>query len=127
MERHFWLGSGLLALLLALGIWISCSTGRIHEPICHTLEQAADAALKGDLDTGIRLMEQAQAEWTHHWHLTAAVADHEPMEEIDSLFSQTEIYARAADIPQFAAYCARLGSLLEAMADAHELRWWNLM
>jgi len=127
MERRFYLGIGLLAVFLAVGIWITVFMGNIHAPLARQLEQAAEEALTGDLQTGKNLMEQTRKSWEDKWKLTAAVADHSAMDEIDSLFAQTAAYARAEQPAAFAAYCSRLAELLRAMAEAHGLQWWNVL
>lgn len=127
MERRFWLGVGILTVFLALGLWVTKSMSNVHEPVAQALEQAAQAALDGDLQTGISLADTAKNTWQAHWNGTAAVADHEPMEQIDGLFAQLETYATAGESANFAAYCARLSQLIEAMGDAHDLNWWNLL
>lgn len=124
---RFWLGVGILLVFLALGLWIAGSMDGIHQQICATLDQAAQHIVSGDLDTGIALVRQAQECWQHNWHGIAAVADHEPMDEIDSLFAQLELYGTVGQQVEFAAYCTRLSQLISAMGDAHTLTWWNLL
>ena len=53
-------------------------------------------------------------------------ADHTPMEEIDALFAQVEVYAAAREETDFAAGCAALSRKVEAMGLAHGASWWNL-
>ena len=125
--RRFLLGVGLLLALLALGLWISFTLTQTHQSIAHTLEEAAVQTLSGDPDTGRALAQQAQQVWEAHWHSTASVADHAPMDEIDGLFSQLEIYAQAGQEADFAANCTRLSKLIDAVGEAHSLTWWNLL
>lgn len=127
MERRFWLGVGILTLFLAVGLWAMFFMDAIHEPVCQKLEQAAQAAAAGDMDAGIGLAQQANELWSAHRRSTAAVADHTPMDEIDSLFAQMQTYANMHEQTHFAAYCARLSTLVRAIGDAHSLTWWNLM
>ncbi len=125
--RRFLLGAGLLALLLALGLWISFSMNRLHRTISQTLTEAAQLTLSGELDAGHDLAQGAQQVWDSHWHSTASVADHAPMDEIDGLFAQLETYAQAGQTAAFAANCTRLATLIEAVGEAHSLTWWNLL
>ncbi len=124
---RFWLGVGLLLLFLALGIWVTYSMDTLHQPLSDTLQQAAEKSLSGDLEAGIALAQQARKIWEAHWHRSATFADHAPMDEIDGLFAQMEIYARAGKAVDFAAYCARLSNLIAAMGEAHSPNWWNLL
>ena len=124
---RFWLGIGLMAALLALGLWTADAMEDLHEPISHTLQKAAQESLSGDLQKGFALARQARGRWEGNWRRTAAVADHTPMDEIDGLFAQMEIYAQAQQPTEFAAYCARLSAQINAVGDAHQFTWWNLL
>ena len=124
---RFWLGVGILLTFLALGLWIAVAMDGIHQQISSTLEQAALQTLDGDLDTGIALVSQAHDRWERNWHAAAAVADHAPMDEIDSLFAQLQLYGTTRQATEFAAYCTRLSQLVTAMGEAHTLTWWNLL
>lgn len=125
--QRFWLGIGLLVLFLALGLWISYTMDGTHQTIAQTLDQAAEQTLSGDLDAGVALAQQAHSDWDTHWHKIASVADHAPMDEIDGLFAQLEIYSQTDSRADFAAYCARLAKLVSAVGEAHTLNWWNLL
>lgn len=125
--KHFWSGIGLLAVLLALGLWTSHAMESVHTPIANSLALAAEETLSGDPDRGIAAARQARAQWERHRHATASVADHQPMEEADSLFAQMESFIAAGDVTQFAACCARLSELVRAISEAHTLTWWNLL
>ncbi len=127
MGRRFWLGVALLAVLLVLGLLTTWYMAGANEPVALQLEQAAQAALEGDLQEGVALTRAARDQWERHRSIAAVAADHEPMEEIDSLFAQVEAYGRAGAVPEFAAYCARLSKLVEAVGEAHGLTWWNLL
>ena len=124
---RFWIGIALLVIFLCLGLWVTRAMDSIHLPISQTLEQAADAALAGDPEAGAALAAQARDAWEWHWRGPAAAADHAPMDEIDGLFAQAEILARAGQWIDFAAVCGRLSMLIEAISDAHSPGWWNLL
>ena len=124
---RFWVGVGLLAAFLGLGLWVAKAMDDVHVPVMVLLEQAADTALEGDLKAGAELAEQAHAVWERHWRGTAAVADHAPMDEIDGLFALVQDYARAGNAGDFAASCGRLSKLVEAIGEAHSPQWWNLL
>lgn len=125
--KRCWIGFGLLALFLALGLWVTVQMDSAHGRISQELRQAAEQTLAGDPEQGILLAQQARKHWEDARRGTACVADHEPMDEIDSLFARLEVYARRQQISEFAACCARLSSLVQAMTDAHGLQWWNLL
>lgn len=125
--KRGWIGISILAVLLAGGLLVTWQMGRCHEAISEDLERAADRALAGDWKTAERLSERAEEDWEDGWNFSAAFADHEPMEDIDSLFAQLEIYRSSRDAISFAAICAQLSRQIEAMGDAHGLTWWNLL
>ncbi len=127
MEKR-WIGGALvLVVLLALGLWISSSMESLHRPVAYELEQAAQAALRGDMTDGKIWMHKAENRWLQRRWLTAAVADHSPMEEIDSIFAQLKSYEAAHDREAFAAWCSRAASLVKAMGEANALTWQNLL
>jgi len=125
--KRMWLGIGLLALFLALGLWSSYAMAKLHDPIARQLEQAADIALQGDLSSAQALAETARKSWEEHWHGTAALADHAPMDEIDAHFARLSVYANMSHQADFAACCAQLAALITATAEAHAFSWWNIL
>ena len=124
---RFLLGIGLMAALFALGFWTATAMDDLHTPISEILEEAASESLSGNFENAIALAQQAYTRWQHHWHHTASVSDHTPMDEIDGLFAQIKTYANAGLKEEFAAYCARLALWIDAVGDAHQLTWWNLL
>lgn len=125
--RRFWLGIALLVIFLGLGLWAAASMDSIHQPIAALLEQAAAAALREDWEGAEALSRNARDQWEFHRPVTACVADHTPMDEIDSLFAQLPIFVKEAESADFAAACAELSQKVQAMSAAHNLSWWNLL
>lgn len=125
--KRGWFGAALLLTLLALGIGSSMLMGKFHQPLADSLEQACTYALEENWKKAEETAEKAQETWQKMWHFSATLSDHAPMEEIDSLFAQLAAYRAAEDSLGFAAACAALSRQLEAMGDAHELSWWNLL
>ena len=125
--KRGWIGLGLLLVLLAGSIAVTRGMDAGHTPLSRDLERASGLALSGEWDEAAQLAEAAREEWENKWNFGAAFADHEPMEEIDGLFAQVEVYIRAREEVSFAAVCAELAKRLEAMGDAHGLTWWNLL
>lgn len=127
MEKRFYLGIGILTVFLVLGLVMSAVIENASRPVSRQLEQASQSAAAGNLDAGVALAQQAKNAWHASWRGFATVADHTPMDEIDSLFAQVDAFAAAGDSTGFSAYCARLAELVEAISDAHRLSWWNLL
>ena len=125
--KFVWMGTGILALFLALGIWSAVSMDDTHKQIAETLDQAAQSALADDMEAGIAAYREAKASWQKHWRVTASITDHGPMDEIDSLFSEVDVYALTEEMPHFAASCTQLAELVRAVGDAQRLTWWNFL
>ena len=125
--KRGWFGAALLLVLLLLGIFSTVTMGMFHKPMSEAMERASELSLDGNWEQATRIAGQTEENWEELWHFSACFADHGPMEEIDSLFAQLEIYRETKDVLGFAAVCASLSKQLEAMGDAHELSWWNLL
>ncbi len=127
MEKRFYQGVSLLLVLLGLCVLVTWGTQKIHEPAQMQLLEASQLALEEDSDQAIRLARQAHSRWEKTRTLTAAVADHSPMDDIDSLFAEMEVYAQAEELPHFSACCLQLSKLLQSMYEAHSFTWWNVV
>lgn len=125
--KRGWLGAGILVAFLLLGIWVSLVATQAHIPTGELLEQAAEKTLTGDFAAGIALGMEAKNRWQRQWNSTASVADHSPMDEVDALFAEMEIYAQTGEQPHFAACCLELARRVQAFADAHRFSWWNVL
>ena len=124
---RFWFGVFLLAALLVLGLWVEHTTNFTHQTISKSLDLAAKQVLAGDTEGGLATAQAARRRWHRKWNATAAIADHAPMDEIDGLFAQLEIYGQLRTPTELAAVCARLSALVSAVGEAHQLTWWNLL
>lgn len=125
--KRGWFGAALLLILLGLGIGTSTLMQRFHTPLARSLEQASEYAMEGNWSRAGQIALRTKDSWEEMWHLSATVTDHGPMEEIDALFAQLEVYQDTGDPVHFAAVCAALSRQIEAMGDAHKLSWWNLL
>ncbi len=122
-----WFGAAILAVFLVFGFVVSGTMDNAHEPACDMLTQAADMTLAGNFDGAIPLAMEAKNRWEKAWNGTAVVADHSPMDDVDALFAEMEIYAKTGEEPHFAACCRELAKRVEAVADAHKFSWWNVL
>ena len=89
--KRLWIGAALLILFLATGIFSTAATQRFHHGLSRQLEATAAAALSEDWEQTALLLHQCRSHWTRHRNFVAAVASHEPIEEIDSLYDGTPI------------------------------------
>ena len=122
-----WLGVGILVVFFALGLVTMVVMDNDHLPTGELLEQAAEKTLAGSFEEAVSLGMEAKARWERSWNGTATVADHSPMDDVDALFGEMEIYARAGEEPHFAACCQELSQRIQAMAGAHRFSWWNVL
>lgn len=125
--KRFWLGVGLLLILLAAAIAVTLVMDSLHGPISERMLQAAEAAGADDFETANRLVAQAKSDWDRYRNFSATVADHEPMEQIEGLFAAAQFYGFFHENEDFSATCARLSALIQAMGEAHGFSWWNLL
>lgn len=125
--KRLWIGVGLLILLLLLGILTTVFAARHQEQISQTLAEARNAAEVGQWEKAAGACFRAKALWESRHHLTASIADHEPMEEVESLFAQLEIYLKARDPVAFSACCSGLEVFVRAIGEAHSVNWWSLL
>ena len=109
------IGCVILALLLAAGLGVQWAVEALP----------AQAAAREDWDTALLHQETAQRGWRKAWRLTAAFADHQPMEDVDSLFARLPAYGE--DAVEFSACCRELARRVRAVYEAHSLTWWNLL
>lgn len=127
MGRRFWLGIGILVLFLALSLLTTASMTRIHACAAQLLEQAGQTALSGDLPSAMTDAQRAFQIWQDNWNYTASLADHNPMDDVDLLFAELQVYGQSEEIPHFAACCAQLSKAIQAMYTAHLPTWWNFL
>ena len=125
--KRIWIGIVLLGVLLLGGIGTGEFMEQAHDPVARDVRQAGDVVLRDQWELAEALVNRAQDRWKEKWPVTAAIADHEPMDEIDALFAQLKTYAAAKEEIAYSAACAHLASLLEAMSHSHSCKWWNLM
>ena len=122
-----WFGLGILLVFLVLGFVTAGVVDHAHLPTEELLAQAAEKVLDGDFEAGVALGKEAKSRWDRHWNGTATVADHSPMDDIDALFAEMEVYAQAKEEPHFATCCQELSQRIQAVAGAHRFSWWNIL
>lgn len=125
--KRCWFGFGLLLAMLIGGALVTRVMTQSHEALSSRLEQAAAAAAAENWDGAEEHFLGARKAWEENWLFSAAFADHEPMEEIDGLFAQGEVYLHARNPEGLAAICAQLSKDTNAIGEAHALNWWNLL
>lgn len=125
--KRLWIGIALLLIMLISGIFAAWGIPALHNRLSHTLQQACDTVQQEDWETANALVDQAKSQWERSRHLIASLVDHEPLEQMDTLFAELEIYAKCRLTADYAAVCAHLSHLSEAIGESQSLRWWNLL
>ena len=125
--KRLWIGVGFLIVMLAIAIALSVLFDRIHTPLSGDMEEAAASAMAQDWEKATALTQQARADWMAYRELIAAVADHEPLEKMEYLLDQLQVYAQLRRTADFAATCVELSALAEAMLESQSLIWWNFL
>lgn len=126
MKRSIF-GFVLLIVLLVSGIVSALWMESHHSPITVDLSSAAQCALDGDWENARFHLSRAEEVWRRDWHLDAALTDHQPMEEIDGLFTRLTVYGALEDTGRFPAECRELAGRIDALSDVHGLDWWNFL
>ena len=125
--NRFWFGVALLVLLLGIGIGSSLVLDALHTPISQDLTAASQEALEERWDAAADLALRAKSQWERQRHGIAAVSSHGPMEQIDALFAELEIYLQEREVFPFAVCCTSLSTWVQALAETHAMSWWNLL
>lgn len=125
--KRLWIGVALLLVLLGAGIFSTVSMERFHHSLSRHLESAAQAALAEDWEQAREILHQCRSRWQRFRNCIAAGASHETIEEIDSLYSQLDIYLSRRDSPGFTLCCTALWHATAALGEAQSINWWNLL
>lgn len=125
--KRMWIGVGLLSLALVAGILAAEWMEDTHEEMEENIQQAVVFAMAEEWEKANALTNRARWQWQKKRPMIAMLADHEPLESIDSLFGQLEIYAACEDRVAFGAVCADLSQQLEALGECHKCSFSNLL
>lgn len=127
MGGRFWIGVVLLVLLLSAGLFISGTLTDSQQQLQALVEEAKSLAHQGNMTAAEQAAQNAYALWRSRCHLLAAIADHEPLDSAEADFQALLAFGKEKDTEEFSASCARLAAGIEAIAQAHELTWWNIL
>lgn len=124
---RLWIGIGILAILLAMGIGLLWGSGVFFEELSQDLQQAGDFALAGNWQAAGEKVEKSREKWEAYRPFWASFTDHEPVEQMQNLFAQLELYRTRQLEVEFAAVCRNLVHVAEAIDESHSLRWWSVL
>lgn len=121
------LGVILLTVVLAFAIATGAGMKAIHAPGETLLTEAARLAMEDKLEEAVPLARQAFDRWEKFRDVTAAFADHNPMDDTERLFREMLVYAEAGEVPHFAACCTQLSAMLKATYETHGFSLRNIL
>ena len=124
---RLWIGIGILVVLLAMGIGLLWGSGVYFEELSQDLEQAGELALAGNWQAAEEKAEKGREKWEQYRRFWASFTDHEPVEQMQNLFSQLELYRTRQLEVEFAAVCRNLVHVAEAIDESHGLKWWSVL
>ena len=125
--NRLWIGIILLVVLLAMGIGMLLVSRDFNDDFTKSMEQAGRFAMAGNWVAAGEQAAKGRAKWESYRQFWAAFTDHEPVEEMQILFSQLEVYQNRQLEIDFAAVCQNLVNLAEAIDESHSLRWWSVL
>ena len=117
---RFRIGLGLLIVLFAVCLFSQLRMAAIQKPIAEQISQAEIYAAQGDWLKAAVKLEKAKKNWEAHRTFVSALADHQPLEDIECLFAMLNTYAEQQDETEFRAACQDLHRRILAVKEAQE-------
>lgn len=123
---RFRIGASLLGVLLFLCVFSQIRMAAIQRPIAGTVTRAENYAAREEWTQAAAALLTAQSAWQEHRTLLAALADHQPLEDVESLFAMAQAYSVCRDGTQFRATCQELNRRILAVMEAQELNFGSI-
>ena len=117
---RFRIGLGLLLVLLGVCLFSQLRMARIQKPIAEGIARAENYAAREDWVKAVAAVTNAETAWEEHRTFVSALADHQPLEDIESLFAMLDSYAEEQDKTEFRAACQELHRRILAVKEAQE-------
>lgn len=124
---RFLIGLAVLALLLAAAVLAGALTEDTVEPMALLLNDAAEAALQGRWTPARDCFREARSRWLRRRQALAALSDHAPLEQADSLFHQLGLCLLIRDETTFSLLSVQLSETLRTLRDLHRPSWENIL
>lgn len=125
--KRMWIGVVLLAVMLATGVGMLLVSRDFYGEFSDSLDQAGEYALAENWVAAGNKLRESQRLWKQYRRFWAASTDHEPVEEVQRLFSQLEVYEKCRQGTEFAAICRSIVHRAEAIDEAQSLKWWSIL
>ena len=125
--KRFWFGAALLVFLLIASLYLGDAMKELTQPAESDLDKAAVAALEENWPLASALYLRAQKHWDSCRSLTAVLAHHDPIQQIDVGFAALPSYAAVEDTTAFCSACSQLAQQLRSLPQPHSVTWWNFL
>ena len=125
--NRLWIGVGLLVILLAMGVTMLFVSRNFYEDFSQSLEQAGRFAMNGNWTAAENQAARSRQKWERYQRFWAAFTDHAPVEQMENLFSQLELYQFQQEAVDFSAVCRSLAYMARAIKESHGLKWWSVL
>lgn len=125
--NKLYVGIILLLLLLGLGIGLLWGSVVFFGDFSREMERSGEAALTENWTLAMETAEKCRKNWERYRCFWAAFTDHAPIEQVQALFSQLEVYEKRHLTTEFAACCRALAQEAEAIRESHSLAWWSIL
>lgn len=123
--KRIWFGAALLAVLLVLGIGSAALMEDTHLTQAAQLNRAADLAMSGNWEHAGAALSKAKGSWEQRSPIISGLSDHGPMDQINGIFAQLEIFEQMQDTASFCSSCRYLAKQLEALGRSHSFNLQN--
>lgn len=124
---RLWIGVGILVLIMGLGIGMLVASQVFYGDFSDELKSAGELVLQENWIQATAKAENCRKNWERYHRFWAAFTDHEPVEEMTSLFARLEIYAQKRLPVEYATVCYQLAHQAKAIDESHSLKWWALL
>ena len=118
---RFRIGVGLLLALLVLSLGVQLGMAAAQKPVEKELKQALSAAWAGDFSATQEALHRAWQHWDRARTLSAMLADHAFLEDVEADFAMLSLWAREQERGDFCSLCAATILRLGAISAAHRL------
>ena len=125
--KKLWLGLGLLAALVILGLGALGLLSERSRRAGAALERAAEAAEAGDMARALDCAEQVRRYWQSAVPAVDALTSHEETDEIQRALAELLALGRCGMREEFLALCARLRVMTAHLAEMERPRWYNIL
>jgi hypothetical protein len=125
--NRLWIGIAILVLIVAFGVGIWWGSALFFGDFSREMQDAGEAAVAEDWALAVQKAEKCREKWERFRPVWASLTDHAPVEQVQLLFSQLELYEAEKRAAEFAVCCRSLAKEAEAIEESHGLAWWSIL